>query len=412
MLSGLGNFDNLNFTYTLSGANTSAAQTQTIAVTDGTSTLNIPAAFVTNTGATVFTITAAANPVGNCSVVANIIKNFAVNPLLDTTNLTIAIQNVCVNKPVTATIGGLTGATSVTISYDLSGANSATGQNATINLTNGSGSFVIPPGLLTATGDTILTVNAVVNSQNSCNSPVVNIFDAFSIFTLPEIPSASNAVYCQRENPTVADLLPNGSQYRWYDAIDATTPLSLTTPLTAGNYYVSQVNANNCESEKTVVAITLIELQPPTLSTDGQNFCGADNPTIQNLTANITTDNAVVWFDAPSGGNQLAASDLLEEGVTYYGFDFSESMNCTSSEALAVTVSLTVCNEDPEVYDFFIPDGFSPNGDNVNDTWRIPDIQFLSQIILMRFTIATAIFYSRETSTNRSGMEKIPNPTQ
>ena len=42
------------------------------------------------------------------------------------------------------------------------------------------------------------------------------------------------------------------------------------------------------------------------------------------------------------------------------------------SERLLIPVSVSEC--DPEKYDFYIPDGFSPNGDSLNDTYYIPNI--------------------------------------
>lgn len=58
----------------------------------------------------------------------------------------------------------------------------------------------------------------------------------------------------------------------------------------------------------------------------------------------------------------------------YYAFDFSTE-NCLSYDYTEVTVSLTDCEVVPP--DFFIPDGFSPNGDGVNDVFVITNIDFL-----------------------------------
>jgi hypothetical protein len=39
------------------------------------------------------------------------------------------------------------------------------------------------------------------------------------INALPNVPLTSNQEFCKVQNATIANLVPNGSQYRWYNSI-------------------------------------------------------------------------------------------------------------------------------------------------------------------------------------------------
>lgn len=70
----------------------------------------------------------------------------------------------------------------------------------------------------------------------------------------PAAPEAVNQEYCT--NATVADLVAQGNNLKWYTSAEAETPLAATDPLTIANYYVSQTNGT-CESERTAVPVDL-----------------------------------------------------------------------------------------------------------------------------------------------------------
>lgn len=360
--------------YNISGANTANFQTLRVTFTGGVASFTIPDILNSRSGNGVITITNITHVISLCTNTANLKGNIVINPLPNIANLKIQIANVCFGDAVSASVSGLGNLTDVTLSYTLSGSNPSTVQTIVLNLTGGNASFVIPSALLLNTGTTTATVTNLINNSTICGVNVSGVADPFTINPIPVAPTAINQEFCKVDGATIANLQPNGAQYKWYDSATSTTPFADTYVLQSGNYWV-RVTASDCTSEPTMITVTVNDTPAPVLSTDGQNFCGLNTPTVADLSNNTNVPATIVWYDAPNNGNLLPSTTALTEQGRYYGFDFSDTSDCFSYDYLEVTVTLTDCDDVPN--DFFIPDGFSPNGDGVNDTYVIPNIEFL-----------------------------------
>ena len=92
-----------------------------------------------------------------------------------------------------------------------------------------------------------------------------------------------------------------------------------------------------------------------------QEFCSSITPTINNL---IVSYNAINWYDSPNSNTPLPLNTVLSHGNIYYAEGINVLTGCVSDERLEVSVGVVNCA-------FLIPDGFSPNGDGINDLFNI-----------------------------------------
>ncbi|PZD78115.1 gliding motility-associated C-terminal domain-containing protein [Mesonia sp. K7] len=366
--------ETLDITYDVSGANTISNANETLTFTNGEATITIDISQFPNIGNHTFEITSVTNQFG-CVVDTDFSDDFEIFELPPST-IGITIDDVCLGEAITIELGNLTNLNQIELIYSIE-TGIISQQNINLSVNNGMTNFTVDGSNFTTPGTYDFEIHEITNLQTGCSSLSTSNLN-FEIYPIPNPPNVNPIQeFCEADNPTVADLSPNATNIFWYENQTSITPLSATQPLTNTTYWVAQTNAQGCVSDKVFVDVIVNQVPQPTLVQDGNKFCGIDNPTVADLTSNIiqgTTYN-VVCYD--QNGNQLPPSTLLDDNETYYAYLNDAVTGCDSSTNLEIQVTLTNCDPNNPVYDFFIPDAFSPNNDGNNDVFRIPNISFL-----------------------------------
>ncbi len=157
---------------------------------------------------------------------------------------------------------------------------------------------------------------------------------AFSQCTNPTPTGPTSQTFCKTDNKTVENLVAFGGTIVWYDAPSGGEIYDNTTVLINGEiYYADDVSGSSCSTSRLAVTVTIYGDFPTNVDVS-VGKCAIDNPTVGNLSA---IGENIEWFDAQTGGNLLPASQLLENGKTYW---VQQTENGCTSDRFPTTVSL------------------------------------------------------------------------
>jgi hypothetical protein len=233
--------------------------------------------------------------------------------------------SVVANAPV---ITSATFGSSTTVNFTQSAsALSPSISNYEYSTDNGSNWVAVSPAAttspLTITGLATIPSSIMIRAVNSVGSSC----PSNTFCEPPTAPTAAAQTFCGSK--TVADLVATGTDLKWYDVATNGTPLTSTTAIASGTYFVTQT-LNSCESDRTSVAVTLNTTSAPSAS--AQTFVGSK--TVADL---VATGTDLKWYDVATNGTALTSTTAITTG-TYY---VSQTLNSCESARTSVTVTVT-----------------------------------------------------------------------
>lgn len=176
---------------------------------------------------------------------------------------------------------------------------------------------------------------------SGCESASRLVVNVSIIAPPPPTTTVTNQIFCEINNPTVADLNAAGTGILWYATETSTTALNTTDPLVDGtSYWASQTVASGCESaNRLVVNVTVITPAPPITINQNKTFCEIEKATVANLS---DPGNVLLWYANENDTTPLNTADLLIDGEDYWATQTISGTGCEIANRLKVTVSITI----------------------------------------------------------------------
>lgn len=238
---------------------------------------------------------------------------------------------------------------------------------------------------VTTTGSYSVTVNT-----NGCTErDTINVtFNAVPVVALgPDTTVCGNGPYqIDAGNP--------GSSYTWSTG-ESTQTINVST---AGTYSVTVTNSPCTGSD----AILVTFAPNPTVSAGADVTIDANGST----QLNATPSGAKAYLWSPSTG--LSATDISDPMAsptvtTTYTVKVTDSNGCTGTDQVIVTVKEIDCG------DVYVPNAFTPNGDNINDMLQVKGKCIVSMTFIIYDRWGEKVFQSEDKDAGWDGKYKGKN---
>ncbi|OYU97188.1 MAG: hypothetical protein CFE21_02545 [Bacteroidetes bacterium B1(2017)] len=179
--------------------------------------------------------------------------------------------------------------------------------------------------------------------------------------------------------------------------------------LAAGTYTVTVTDTNNCKTKK---VISLTEPSALVLSLDKQIDATCKNSTDGSVTQFIYGGVAPYSYLWNTGATTL---NLVNLSYAYYQFTATDANGCKVQSAYSINYTREKCEQD-----VFVPAGFSPDGDGINDGFVIDGVdKFPDNYLRIYNRWGTVVFeehgykntWKGTLETGTSSSENIPLPS-
>src|SRR5690606_6047967 len=254
---------------------------------------------------------------------------------------------------------------------------------------------VITEATLLVNGTTYYVVAETAECKSGALAITVTVIDPCAEVVAP----TGDAVQTVAEGTTLAELEVDGTSLAWYADAELTQSLVATTVVETGvTYYVASVT-DICQSEPLAITVIIEGTNP----CEGVTVPAPTGDEAQTLTEGQTLADLVVegenlqWYADADLTEALEETHIAEDDTTYY---VTQTIGVCTSEALAVTVDVTLGRTDFETFAF----RFYPNP--VGDVLNLTSNSEISQINLFNMLgqKVTVVANANNTQVDMSGL--------